>query len=63
QMREAAKKFEFERAASLRDRIRALRQRDFAPLFDAATTAAAEPASVETPPADAKSAPAQNAKS
>jgi excinuclease ABC subunit B len=29
-MREAAKKFEFERAAQLRDRIRALRQRDLA---------------------------------
>ena len=28
QMREAAKKFEFERAAALRDRIRALKQRD-----------------------------------
>ena len=28
QMREAAKNFEFERAAALRDRIRALRQRD-----------------------------------
>ena len=28
QMRDAAKKFEFERAASLRDRVRALRQRD-----------------------------------
>ena len=44
QMREAAKKFEFERAAAIRDRIRVLRQRDFAPLFDAA-------ASGETPPA------------
>ena len=65
QMREAAKKFEFERAASLRDRIRALRQRDFAPLFDAATTAtaAAEPGVSESAPADAKSASAQNAKS
>ncbi len=33
QMREAAKKFEFERAAQLRDRIRALKQRDLAGLF------------------------------
>ena len=33
QMREAAKKFEFERAASLRDRVRALRQRDFTAIF------------------------------
>jgi len=35
QMREAAKKFEFERAASLRDRVRALRQRDFTAIFSA----------------------------
>jgi excinuclease ABC subunit B len=33
QMHEAAKKFEFERAASLRDRIRALKQRDLGELF------------------------------
>jgi excinuclease ABC subunit B len=33
QMREAAKKFEFERAAQLRDRIRSLKQRDVAGLF------------------------------
>jgi excinuclease ABC subunit B len=33
QMREAAKKFEFERAASLRDRIRSLKQRDLGELF------------------------------
>ena len=33
QMREAAKKFEFERAAQLRDRIRGLKQRDLAGLF------------------------------
>jgi excinuclease ABC subunit B len=46
QMREAAKKFEFEKAAQLRDRIRSLKQRDLAGLFsrdpaptpDAATT-------------------------
>ena len=35
QMREAAKKFEFERAAQLRDRIRSLKQRDLAGLFSA----------------------------
>ena len=29
-MREAAKKFEFEKAAQLRDRIRSLKQRDLA---------------------------------
>ena len=33
QMREAAKKFEFERAAQLRDRIRALKQKDLVALF------------------------------
>ena len=43
QMREAAKKFEFERAAALRDRIRALKQRDLSGFFSAAT----EPASVD----------------
>ncbi len=35
QMREAAKKFEFEKAAQLRDRIRALKQKDLAGLFSA----------------------------
>jgi excinuclease UvrABC helicase subunit UvrB len=33
QMREAAKKFEFEKAATLRDKIRSLKQRDVAGLF------------------------------
>jgi len=33
QMREAAKKFEFEKAAQLRDRIRSLKQRDLTGLF------------------------------
>ncbi len=33
QMREAAKKFEFERAAALRDRVRALKQRDLGEFF------------------------------
>jgi excinuclease ABC subunit B len=33
QMREAAKKFEFEKAATLRDKIRSLKQRDMAGLF------------------------------
>jgi excinuclease ABC subunit B len=35
QMREAAKNFEFERAAALRDRIRSLKQRDFGAIFSA----------------------------
>ncbi|HEV2490553.1 MAG TPA: excinuclease ABC subunit UvrB [Candidatus Acidoferrales bacterium] len=45
QMREAAKKFEFERAAHIRDRVRALKQRDLGPLFDATalTTSDARP--------------------
>jgi len=47
-MREAAKKFEFERAAALRDRIRALKQRDLSGFFSAVT----EPA-----PADPTVAP------
>ncbi len=37
QMREAAKKFEFERAASLRDRVRVLRQRDLTAIFATAS--------------------------
>jgi excinuclease ABC subunit B len=35
QMREAAKKFEFEKAAQLRDRIRSLKQRDMTGMFSA----------------------------
>ncbi len=46
QMREAAKKFEFERAAQLRDRIRSLKQKDVSGLFAIETASAptAEPA-------------------
>ncbi len=40
-MREAAKKFEFERAAQLRDRIRVLKQRDLGGLFNALSRAEA----------------------
>ncbi len=46
QMREAAKKFEFERAAALRDRIRSLKQRDLGVIFSTelpAAIAAAHP--------------------
>jgi len=44
QMREAAKKFEFEKAAQLRDRIRSLKQKDMAGLFSIEVAAApAEP--------------------
>jgi excinuclease ABC subunit B len=54
QMREAAKKFEFERAAALRDRIRALQQRELGGLFAALDLTAAPPASpaAPTPPAE-----------
>jgi excinuclease ABC subunit B len=46
QMREAAKKFEFEKAAQLRDRIRSLKQKDLAGLFSMVEAATpAEPAS------------------
>ena len=55
QMREAAKKFEFERAAALRDRLRALKQRDLEALFSPSLLA--EEAS--EPPGDI--APAQSA--
>jgi len=50
QMREAAKKFEFERAAGLRDRIRALQQHELGGLF-AAVDATAPPLPVATPEA------------
>src|SRR5207245_9923261 len=43
QMREAAKKFEFERAAQLRDRIRSLKQRDMAGLFSRQSDSGSDP--------------------
>jgi excinuclease ABC subunit B len=56
QMREAAKKFEFERAAGLRDRIRALQQRELGGLFAAVDTAApVSPSAAPAEPAPAKS--------
>ena len=45
QMREAAKKFEFERAAQLRDRIRSLKQKDMAGLFSVESAQAPVPES------------------
>ncbi len=51
QMREAAKKFEFEKAAQLRDRIRTLKQRDVAGLFsgkDASAHSSAPDANSDT---------------
>jgi excinuclease ABC subunit B len=44
QMREAAKNFEFERAAALRDRIRALKQRDLGAIAGTASPPPAAPA-------------------
>jgi excinuclease ABC subunit B len=46
QMREAAKNFEFERAAAIRDRIRGLKQRDLGAIFSS------------TPPIEVESSPA-----
>jgi excinuclease ABC subunit B len=51
QMREAAKNFEFERAAALRDKIRALKQRDLG--FISALPAPAAAAAPVSPAADA----------
>jgi excinuclease ABC subunit B len=64
QMREAAKKFEFERAAGLRDRIRALQQRELGGLL-AAVNLPAPPAvapAVAPAPATAPPAPPATAK-
>ncbi len=47
QMREAAKKFEFERAAAMRDRIKALKQRDLGELFAPAPVPSPTPAAKE----------------
>jgi excinuclease ABC subunit B len=44
QMRDAAKKFEFEKAAQLRDRIRAIKNQDLAGLFGHEPTAQQTPA-------------------
>ena len=57
QMREAAKKFEFERAAQVRDRVRALKQRDLGALFAPLTAGAAS----TTPEAAASGPPTQAA--
>jgi excinuclease ABC subunit B len=59
EMREAAKKFEFERAAGLRDRIRALQQRELGGLLAAADLLSALPAPAQAdqaPPAPAAAA-------
>jgi len=63
QMREAAKKFEFERAAGIRDRIRALQQRELGGLLAAADLPAAPSAPPGAPvPAQPVAPPAASAK-
>ena len=59
QMREAAKKFEFERAAALRDRIRALKQRDLGIIASTGVASAELPDGVspEAPPAEKEASP------
>jgi excinuclease ABC subunit B len=56
QMREAAKKFEFERAAALRDRIRSLKQRDLGIIAATEIPSLAE-AETPGPSADSSGAP------
>ena len=59
QMREAAKKFEFERAAGLRDRIRALQQRELGGLLSSLDLSETPPAAPGSPGApEASPAPA-----
>jgi excinuclease ABC subunit B len=64
QMREAAKNFEFERAAALRDRIRALKQRDLGVIAttEVATTIDPVPAGSGSPPPAAASGSSVRAK-
>ena len=57
QMREAAKKFEFERAAGLRDKIRALQQRELGGLFSVIDTAAPSATQLQPGPAPASQPP------
>ncbi len=57
QMREAAKKFEFERAAGLRDRIRALQQRELGGLLSAVDVSP-QPPPAQKPEARPAAAPA-----
>jgi len=52
QMREAAKKFDFERAAALRDRIRSLKQRDLGVMAEADSPAPSAPPVAPTAPHD-----------
>ena len=51
QMREAAAKFEFERAAQIRDRLRALKQKSLSELFSLPAEPEAATAAATSPPA------------
>jgi len=53
QMREAAKNFEFERAAAIRDRVRGLKQRDLGAIFASTTPIPIESSPAPSPAADA----------
>ena len=63
QMREAAKKFEFERAAQLRDRIRSLKQKDVAGLYSIESAPSAPPDSDRSPAPASAPAPARKSAS
>jgi hypothetical protein len=56
-MREAAKNFDFERAAALRDRVRALKQRDLGAIFAPAGTDS-QPALTEVSASEVSGGPA-----
>ena len=57
QMREAAKNFEFERAAGIRDRVRALKQRDLGAIFSPPATDSPVPTSPQATAAAVEEAP------
>jgi excinuclease ABC subunit B len=57
QMREVAKNFEFERAAAIRDRVRALKQRDLGAIFSSTPPIAVESSPAPSPAADAADVP------
>src|ERR1700727_505514 len=57
QMRAAAKNFEFERAASLRDKIRSLKQRDMGEIFSSAENSGGDSGTIAEGPAPESSEP------
>jgi excinuclease ABC subunit B len=62
QMREAARKFEFERAAGLRDRIKALKQRDLGAIFASAASIVVSGEAAQDAVSTAESAPTKAAR-